>query len=109
MIRFFNGRLLSLDGGFAVTEQEVWVDGSKIAYVGPAKADMPAFAREIDLKGNLLMPGFKDAHTHSAMTFCRLPRDSMAAIRSRSAAACSKRSASASRSISSRIVRASAL
>ena len=71
MIRFFNGKLLSLGGGFAVTEQEVWVDGAKIAYVGPAKANMPAFEREIDLRGNLLMPGFKDAHTHSAMTFCR--------------------------------------
>lgn len=71
MIRFFNGKLLSLDGGFDVTEQEVWIDGSKIAYVGPAKPDMPGFEREIDLRGNLLMPGFKDAHTHSAMTFCR--------------------------------------
>lgn len=71
MIRFFNGRLLALSGGLDVTEQEVWVDGDKIAYVGPAKAEMPAFEREIDLRGNLLMPGFKDAHTHSAMTFCR--------------------------------------
>ena len=71
MIRFFNGKLLALSGGFDVTEQEVWVDGARIAYVGPAKADMPAFEREIDLRGNLLMPGFKDAHTHSAMTFCR--------------------------------------
>lgn len=71
MIRFFNGRVLSLADGFDVTEQEVWVDGGRIAYVGPAKADMPAFSREIDLRGNLLMPGFKDAHTHSAMTFCR--------------------------------------
>lgn len=71
MIRFFNGKLLSLDGGFDVTEQEVWIDGSRIAYVGPAKPDMPGFEREIDLRGNLLMPGFKDAHTHSAMTFCR--------------------------------------
>ena len=26
---------------------------------------------EIDCKGNLLMPGFKNAHTHSAMTFLR--------------------------------------
>jgi len=71
MIRFFNGRVLSLADGFDVTEQEVWVDGGRIAYVGPAKADMPAFSRAIDLQGNLLMPGFKDAHTHSAMTFCR--------------------------------------
>ena len=71
MIRFYNGKLLTLDGGFDVTEQEVWTDADKIAYVGPPKADMPAFEREIDLRGNLLMPGFKDAHTHSAMTFCR--------------------------------------
>lgn len=31
-----------------------------------AKAD-----REIDLNGDLLMPAFKNAHTHSAMTFGR--------------------------------------
>ena len=71
MIRFYNGKLLALDGGFDVTTDEVWVDGARIAYVGPARADKPAFEREIDLRGNLLMPGFKDAHTHSAMTFCR--------------------------------------
>lgn len=71
MIRFYNGRLLALNGSFGVTADEVWVDGDKIAYVGPAKAEKPAFEREIDLRGNLLMPGFKDAHTHSAMTFCR--------------------------------------
>ena len=71
MIRFYNGKLLALDGGFDVTSDEVWVDGDKIAYVGPARADAPKFDREIDLQGDLLMPGFKDAHTHSAMTFCR--------------------------------------
>ena len=71
MIRFFNGRVLTMDGGTDVTEQEVWVDGAKISYVGPRTAEAPAFEREIDLGGNLLMPGFKNAHTHSAMTFCR--------------------------------------
>lgn len=71
MIRFYNGKVLTMNGGAAVSEQEVWVDGSAISYVGPAKAEMPAFEREIDLNGNLLMPGFKNAHTHSAMTFCR--------------------------------------
>ena len=30
-----------------------------------------AWDREIDCEGNLLMPGFKNAHTHSAMTFLR--------------------------------------
>ena len=72
MIRFYNGKLLAMVGGsMEITSDEVWTDGAKISYVGPAKEEMPAFEREIDLGGNLLMPGFKNAHTHSAMTFCR--------------------------------------
>ena len=71
MIRFYNGRLLAMNGSTQVTADEVWTDGARICYVGPAKTEMPAFERQIDLKGNLLMPGFKNAHTHSAMTFCR--------------------------------------
>ena len=71
MIRFYNGRLLAANGSTEVTADEVWTDGAKICYVGPAKEEMPVFEREIDLHGNLLMPGFKNAHTHSAMTFCR--------------------------------------
>lgn len=77
MIRFYNGKLLAMNGNFDVTDHEVWVDGDKIAYVGPAVADAPAFEREIDLDGNLLMPGFKNAHTHSAMTFGRSIADDM--------------------------------
>ena len=71
MIRFYNGKVLAMSGSLDVTEDEVWTDGAKICYVGPAKAEAPAFEREINLQGNLLMPGFKNAHTHSAMTFCR--------------------------------------
>ncbi len=74
MIRFYNGRVLE---GLAVTGNEVWTDGDRIAYVGPAKEEMPAFEREIDLKGDLLMPGFKNAHTHSAMTFLRSMADDL--------------------------------
>ena len=77
MIRFYNGKVLAMNGSFDVCDHEVWVEGAKIAYVGPAKAEMPAFEREIDLKGNLLMPGFKNAHTHSAMTFCRSLADDL--------------------------------
>ena len=72
MIRFYNGRLLAMvNGSMEITNDEVWTDGARISYVGPAKQEMPEFERQIDLKGNLLMPGFKNAHTHSAMTFCR--------------------------------------
>lgn len=71
MIRFYNGRVLSLKNGFDITDDEVWVDGNKIVYIGSGKSDGTVFEREIDLEGNLLMPSFKNAHTHSAMTFGR--------------------------------------
>jgi len=71
MIRFHNGKILFLDGARELREGEVWVDGSVIAYAGPAREDRPAFEREIDLGGDLLLPGFKNAHAHSPMTFLR--------------------------------------
>ena len=77
MIRFYNGRVLSFTNGTEITNDEVWTDGSSICYVGPKKAAMPQFEREIDLKGDLLLPGFKNAHTHSAMTFLRSMADDM--------------------------------
>lgn len=77
MIRFYNGRTLAMTGAPECTADEVWVDGSTIAYVGPAKADMPTFDREIDLCGNLLMPGFKNAHAHSGMSFVRSYADGL--------------------------------
>lgn len=75
MIRFYNGRLLSFKNGFEITDDEVWTNGSEITFVGKnhdKKAD-----REIDLNGNLLMPAFKNAHTHSAMTFARSLADDL--------------------------------
>lgn len=75
MIRFYNGRLLSFKNSFEITDDEVWTNGSEITFVGKnhdKKAD-----REIDLNGNLLMPAFKNAHTHSAMTFARSLADDL--------------------------------
>lgn len=71
MIRFFNGRTLTMAHGVTVTTDEVWTDGDKIAYVGPAPETLPAFEREIDLGGDLVMPGFKNAHAHAGMSFVR--------------------------------------
>ena len=72
-IRFFNARILPMqtaDG--TVIEGELWVKDGRIALVGDANGqERPAFDREIDCRGNLLLPGFKNAHTHSAMTFLR--------------------------------------
>ena len=77
MLRFYNGRVCAMTEPCAVTTDEVWVEGSKIAYVGPARADMPVFEREIDLDGDLLLPGFKNAHAHAGMTFVRSLADDM--------------------------------
>ena len=80
-IRFFHARILTMEEGLDIFEGEVWVEDSRIIYVGNGK-NMETFFRrtgrtcivwdeEIDCQGNLLMPGFKDAHTHSGMTFLR--------------------------------------
>lgn len=66
MIKFING--LVLDKDFEIVKTDVYVDGNKIVAIG----DCDLVADEVyDLKGNLLMPSFKNAHTHSAMTFAR--------------------------------------
>lgn len=75
MIRFYNGKVLSMKNGMKISNDDVWVDGNKIVFVGKnfnKKAD-----EEIDLCGNLLMPSFKNAHTHSAMTFARSLADDL--------------------------------
>jgi len=77
MIRFYNGRALTFAGGVKVADGEVWTDGGVIVYVGPAKTDRPVFEREIDLEGDVVLPSFKDAHTHSAMTFLRSYADDL--------------------------------
>ncbi len=72
MIKFTNGSVLNKD--FEITKDDVYVDGSSIAAIG--KKDIKADTT-IDLQGNLLMPAFKNAHTHSAMTFARSFADDM--------------------------------
>lgn len=70
-VRFYNARILTMKDQ-NIIEGELWTDNDRISYIGPAvdNADKK-FEREIDCKGNLLMPGLKNAHTHSAMTFSR--------------------------------------
>ncbi len=83
--RFYNARILKvngldcIDGIFDIIEGELWVEGNVITHVGPTNGDArrPVFDEEIDAQGNLLMPGFKNAHTHSPMTFLRSYADDM--------------------------------
>ena len=76
-IRLYNARILSMHAGSCIEEGEVWVKGSHIAYTGPRKDTETVWDREIDVKGNVVMPGFKNAHTHSAMTFLRSYADDL--------------------------------
>lgn len=79
-VRLYNARILTMEKSRPVFRGEVWVKNDKIAYVAEEEelqsnwdSDIPKITwdTEIDCKDNLLMPGFKNAHTHSAMTFLR--------------------------------------
>lgn len=74
-LRFYNCRILTMEDS-EVRFGEVHTDGNAITFVGE-NAPEGRFDREINLNGNLIMPSFKNAHTHSAMTFLRSFADDM--------------------------------
>lgn len=84
--RFYNAKILTMKD-MDIIEGELWVQDDKILYVGEGGSETAvcqslslesiSWDREIDCEGNLLMPGFKNAHTHSAMTFLRSYADDL--------------------------------
>lgn len=76
-IRFINARILSMKENENIYFGELHVCDNRITYVGESIDTDETFDRVIDCKGNLLMPGFKNAHTHSAMTFLRSYADDL--------------------------------
>lgn len=72
MIKFTNGLVLNKD--FEIVQDDVYVDDNKIVAIG--QSDIVADT-VYDLDGNLLMPSFKNAHSHSGMTFGRSFADDM--------------------------------
>lgn len=78
-IRFYNAKILNpqKDHTFQMTEGELCVKGSMISYVGSGQKQPGIWEREIDASGCVLMPGFKNAHTHTAMTFLRSYADDL--------------------------------
>ena len=85
-IRFYNARILTMKSA-DILEGELWVQDERILYVGNGSDVDSVYGklntgsiiwdREIDCEGNLLMPGFKDAHTHSGMTLLRSYADDL--------------------------------
>ncbi|HEX8565104.1 MAG TPA: amidohydrolase [Pyrinomonadaceae bacterium] len=61
----FNGKVFTADENYSVAEA-VAVDGERIVAVGATRDLRNQFqaAREIDLQGRLVTPGFNDAHVH---------------------------------------------
>ncbi len=79
-IRLYNARILTMEDDVSLSADnvvfpgEIWVKDDRIASVirgEDSGKSPPVWDMEIDCEDNLLMPGFKDAHTHSAMTFLR--------------------------------------
>lgn len=76
--RIYNTRILTMEENREIFMGEVWIQDDTITYAGPHREDCSViWDKEIDGQGNLLMPGFKNAHTHSAMTFLRSYADDM--------------------------------
>jgi 5-methylthioadenosine/S-adenosylhomocysteine deaminase len=69
-----------MEQGTEIIEGELHVIANRVQFAGRTE-DVPeeevSFDREIDCEGNLLLPGFKNAHAHSAMTFLRSYADDL--------------------------------
>lgn len=74
-LRFYNAKILTMEDE-SIINGELHTKNDKISFVGE-NAPKGDFDREIDLNGNLIIPGFKDAHTHTAMTFLRSLADDL--------------------------------
>lgn len=90
-IRIYNARILTMEPGRKIFSGEIGIEDGRIIYVNEEKEkdravqtaevvkdrDSKGWDKEIDACGNLIMPGFKNAHTHSPMTFLRSYADDM--------------------------------
>lgn len=86
--RIYNAKILTMEAGSqplstAILSGEIQIQGTEISYIGPTgsapddDSQKIIWDREIDARGNLILPGFKNAHTHSAMTFLRSYADDL--------------------------------
>ena len=81
-IRLFNARLISFANGDTRVQEnmQVGIEDGKILYVASDEDNVRGnytWDIERNCEGNLLLPGFKNCHTHSAMTFLRSKADDL--------------------------------
>lgn len=75
-IIFQDARILAMND-LPIIRGDLVVDGNRIVYIGPNGSKLGPFDRAIPCDGNVLLPGFKNAHNHSAMTFLRSYADDL--------------------------------
>lgn len=86
--RIYNAKILTMEAvsqtfSTDIISGEIQIQGTEISYIGPTgsatdeDSQKMIWDREIDAQGNLILPGFKNAHTHSAMTFLRSYADDL--------------------------------
>lgn len=90
-IRLFHANIMPMEDGCRILENhELWVRDGKIVYIGhpsgyqEMETDMRlckilphGFDKSIDIGGDVLMPGLKDAHAHSGMSLFRTSAENL--------------------------------
>ncbi len=69
-----NARIIKMNDE-PLTKGDVVIENKIIIYIGSHSDKYGPFDIIHDCQGNILMPGFKNAHSHSAMTFLRSKTD----------------------------------
>lgn len=81
--KIYNAKILTMNGEEKIFDGEIHIEDGRISLVQPYGENDAGQEKErdwdtlIDAQGNLIMPGFKNAHTHSPMTFLRSYADDM--------------------------------
>lgn len=73
-ILFRNASILKMDGS-PILYSNLVVEDNRISYIGSEYEKYGPFDRVIECEGNLIMPSFKNAHSHNAMSFLRSKAD----------------------------------
>lgn len=75
--RLYNARILSDPSKGEIVFGEIHIENDRVNYIGEKTESDLTFNKEININGNLVLPGFKNAHSHSPMTFLRSYADDL--------------------------------
>ena len=68
----YNGTIITCnDQNEVIKNGAIAIDNGIISYVGESPQDREEFTETVDLKGDLLLPGFINTHGHTPMSLLR--------------------------------------